>query len=251
MNPFLVSLAVFAALFGAALMGFRLRRQLPDEHLCDKTKDAVRIGMGSVGTMAALVLGLLVASTKSAYDTEKSEIIQLAAQLVSLDEVLANYGPEAAECRKILHVVTESALVRIWPDAKDGRSAETPDHFWSKELPVAIQQLAARTDAQNAFKSQAAQLAGELGQLRWLLFEQSQSSVSAPLLIIMVFWMALTYTSVSLFAPANRTVVIAQCLAALAVAGALFLILELDTPYHGLIRISDEPIRNALQQLGK
>lgn len=251
MNPFLVSIAVFAVLFGAALLGFLLRRRLPDEHLGDKTKDAVRIGMGSVATMAALVLGLLVASTKDAYDTERSEIIQLAAKLVALDQVLANYGSGTAECRKILRVTVQSALIRIWPDAKAEHSVEVPDHFWSKELPVAIQQLAPQTDAQREFKSQATSLAGELAQLRWLLFEQSQSSISTPLLVIMVFWMAMTYASASLFAPANRTVVTAQCLAALAVAGALFLILELDTPYHGLIRISDEPIRSALQQLGK
>jgi hypothetical protein len=251
MNVFLVSFAVFAALFGAALLGFRLRRRLPDEHLCDKTKDAVRIGMGSVGTMAALVLGLLVASTKGAYDTEKGEIIQLAAKLVSLDQVLANYGPEAAECRRILLVATQSALVRIWPDAKVDGSTEAPGRVWSKELPVAIQQLAVQTDSQRAFKAQAALIATDLAQMRWLLFEQSQSSISTPLMVMMVFWMAMTYTSVGLFAPANRTVVTAQLLAALAVAGALFLILELDQPFDGLIRISDQPMINALQELRK
>lgn len=233
------------------MLGFKLRRRLPDEHLCDKTKDAVRIGMGSVGTMAALVLGLLVASTKGTYDTEKSEIIQLAAKLMALDQALINYGPDSAECRNVLRVAALAGLVRIWPDAKVDQSALAPTRVWNSDLPLAIQRLDPKTDAQRTFKSQAAQIAADLGQMRWLLFEQAQSSISTPLLVIMVFWMAMTYVSVGLFAPANTTVVTAQLLAALAVAGALFLILELDAPFSGLIRISDEPMRNALQLLEK
>jgi hypothetical protein len=251
MNSFLVSTAVFAALFGSTLLGLRLRRRLPDDHLSDKTQDAVRIGMGSVATMAALVLGLLVASTKGAYDTQKSEVTQLAAKIVCLDQTLANYGPAATECHKVLRVAAQSAILRIWPGSEVGSNSVAPGKVWGRDLPQAIQQLAPQTDAQRMFKSQAAQLANELAQMRWLLFEQSQSSISTPLLIMMVFWMALTYASVGLFAPGNATVVGAQFLAALAVAGALFLILELDQPFDGLIRISNQPMLNALSQMGK
>ena len=233
------------------MLGFRLRRRLPNEHLCDKTKDAVRIGMGSVGTMAALVLGLLVASTKGTYDSERNEIIQLASKLMALDQVLVNYGPEANECRNVLRVAALGALVRIWPDTKAEKSDLAPTRAWGTDLPLIIQRLNPKNDTQQVFKSQATQLASELSQMRWLLFEQAESSISVPLLAIMVFWTALTYVSVGLFAPANRTVVAAQFFAALAVAGALFLILELDAPFNGVIRISDAPMRNALQLLGK
>lgn len=251
MNSFLVSIVVFVALFGAALLGLQLRGRLPEDHLCDKTRDAVRIGMGSVATMAALVLGLLVASTKGAYDTEKSEVIQLAAKIVYLDHVLANFGPETMECHKVLRVAAQSATLRIWPDSEVDTNSVVPENVWSRELPQAIQQLAPQTDSQRTFKAQAAQLANELGQMRWLLFEQSRSSVSTPLLVMMVFWMALTYASVGLFAPANGTVVGAQFLAALAVSGALFLILELDQPFDGLIRISNQPMIDTLQHLAR
>jgi nitric oxide reductase large subunit len=85
--------------------------------------------------------------------------------------------------------------------------------------------------------------------MRWLLFEQMESSISYPLLTIMVFWLALTFLSAGLFAPANGTVITAQATAALAVAGAIFLILELDHPFDGFVRISSEPMLNALKQL--
>jgi hypothetical protein len=246
-----IAFIVFAALFGAALLGLRLRRRLPEHHLSDDTKDAVRLGMGSVATMAALVLGLLVASTKGAYDAEKGEVIQIASKAVWLDRLLDNYGPEAKGCRVLLRNALHSAVLRIWPDAEIRKLHQPldPGGVWSRDLPLAIQKLAPQDEAQRTFKSQAVTAAAELGQMRWLLFEQTQSSVSTPLLVIMVFWLALTYASIGLFAPPNGTAVAAQFLAAVAVAGALFLILELDDPFNGLVRISSDPMVNALHQL--
>jgi hypothetical protein len=253
MTPSIISLVVFATLFGATLVGLRLRQRLPEHHLSEETKDAVRLGMGSVATMAALVLGLLVASTKSAYDTEKAGVIQMSAKAIWLDQLLINYGPEASECREFLRKAVHSAILRIWPGENLQSSAQVKDpvSIWSRALPLAIQNLAPIDDRQRAFKSQAAAVAAELGQMRWLMFEQTQSSVSLPLLVMMVFWMALTYVSIGLFAPPNATVVAAQFLAALAVAGALFLILELDAPFSGSIRISSQPMLNTLQHLSQ
>lgn len=252
-NPFFIALAVFAVLFGAGLFGLRLRGRLPENHLVNDSKDAVRLGMASVGTMAALVFGLLVNSTKTAYDVEKNEVIQMAAKAVWLDGLLANYGPEADECRALVRAAVHTAIERIWPDSSlpPGEQKVNPGAVWSRDLPVAIQKLDPQDDARRAFKTQAALAAADLGQMRWLVFEQSQSAIATPLLVMMVFWMALTYASIALFAPPNGTVVAAQLLAALAVAGALFLILELDEPFNGLIRISSEPMVNALSQLAR
>ena len=253
LSPLFISAIVFVALFGAALLGLRLRQRLPEHHLSDDTKDAVRLGMGSVATMAALVLGLLVASTKSAYDAEKGEVVQMASKAIWLDRLLANYGPETKDCRALVRNALHSAVLRIWPDANLVKNHQPldPGAVWSRDLLMAIQKLTPQDDPQRTFKTQAATAAAELGQMRWLLFEQSQSSVSAPLLVLMVFWMALTYASIGLFAPPNGTVVAAQFLAALAVAGALFLILELDEPFSGLVRIPNEPMMNAIQEVSK
>src|SRR5881398_4246457 len=116
MDSTVVGALVFAVLFGAGLLVVRVRAALPEDHLSAETKDAVRIGMGLVATMAALVLGLLVASTKGAYDTQKSEVSQMAAKIVFLDRVLANYGPETAKTRELLRGSVGSAINRMWPD---------------------------------------------------------------------------------------------------------------------------------------
>ena len=249
MNPYLVATIVFACVFATALLGMLLHATLPKHHLSAETKDAVRIGMGLVATMAALILGLLVASTKGSYDTEKSEVTQMAAKVAFLDRVLVNYGLEAQPVRLILRQAVEGAMARIWSEAAEGHGLADSGTAWSETLPQAIQKLSPQDDAQRAFKAQAASVVTELGQMRWLLYEQADTSISKPLLIVVVVWLALIFGSVGLFAPANPTVVVTLMLAALSVSGAIFLILELDQPFGGLIQISSQPMLNALRHL--
>jgi hypothetical protein len=251
MNPFTIAGIVFGALFGAACVGLRLGAILPDHHLSADTKDAVRVGMATVGSMAALVLALLVASTKGSYDTEKNEVTQMAAKIIHLNRLLVSYGPEAAEIRTVLRSSTENAIDRMWPDEKSEHAQLEPNRAWSEVLPDLIHKLDPHDEKQRSLKLQLARLGDDIGQMRWLLFEQSGSSISTPMLVIMVFWLALTFISVGLFAPANATAILAQLLAALSVAGAIFLILELDHSFSGFIKISSKSILNALSQLPK
>jgi hypothetical protein len=94
-------------------------------------------------------------------------------------------------------------------------------------------------------------IAVDLGQMRWLMFEQSGSSISAPLLAVVVCWLAILFFSFGLFAPPNGTARVALLVAALSVSSAIFLILELDQPFEGLIHISSKPMQTALDHLGK
>jgi len=166
MNSTIAGGIVFACLFGAGLLGMRVRAALPEHHLTADTRDAVRIGMGLVATMAALVLGLLVASTKGAYDTQKSEVSQMAAKIVFLDRVLANYGSETAETRDLLRGSVGSAINRMWPDKKSSQTAQLDPSVSSGEAFFnAIQKLSPQNDVQRSLKSQAVQIATDLGQI--------------------------------------------------------------------------------------
>src|SRR6266550_844043 len=100
MSSALPAIVVFGCLLGAVWLGIALHRILPEHHLTAESQDAVKLAMGLVGTMAArfwVFLGLLVSSAKEAYDTKRTEVIQMAAKIAFLDRVLAAYGPEAAE----------------------------------------------------------------------------------------------------------------------------------------------------------
>lgn len=251
MNTTLTAAIVSACLLGAVLLGMRLRRLLPDHHLSADTKDAVKLAMGLIATMAALLLGLLVSSAKGAYDAERTQVIQMAAKIAFFDRVLANYGPESAEIRVQLRAVVEEAVRRMWPEEIGAPPQLTAGNQAGDAVYFAIQQLSPRDDTQRNLKAQAMALAAELGQLRLLLLAQSASSISKPLLIVVVSWLVVIFLGFSLLAPPNATAILALTVSALSVSGAIFLILELDRPFGGLIAISGEPMFKVLSQLAK
>lgn len=239
---------VFASLFGSALLGVLLRKILPPHHLAADAKDTVKVAMGLVATMTALVLGLLVASAKSSYDTQRSEVIQMAAKIAFLNRLLTVYGPEAAGARDQLHRAVDAYVAHLWPDTPPGTSLGIPpDVVNGQATYAALQQLSPSNDLQRAAKAQALQNATDIGQMRWLLYEQSGSSISKPLLLVVIAWLAFIFLSFGLFAPPNATVITALMVAALSVAGSIFLILELDRPFSGLIEISSDPLRHAME----
>jgi len=251
MGSVTVSLIVFACLFGGALFGTLFRRALPQHHLTADSQDVVKLGMGLVATMSALVLGLLVSSAKSSYDSQSSELTEMSARVVFLDRMLAHYGPETKEARDALRGAVAGSLDQIWPQERGGTSEAGAPSTHAEALLDKIQMLAPKGDGQRWLQSQALSMAIGLGQTRWLLYEQGASSVSKPLIAILVFWLTAIFISFGLFAPRNATVTTALFVSGLSVSGAIFLILEMYAPFSGLIKISSAPLRFALAHLGE
>jgi hypothetical protein len=250
-NAGVLTCVVFGLVFGGAMLGAWLRMLLPAHHLSAESKDIVRLGTGLVATMTALILGLLVASAKSSYDTDKSEVVQMAAKIVFLDRVLANYGPETQDARDTLRRAVNTWIARMWPDEKTQHADLDPTASPGEELHRMILQLAPKDDVQLSLKAQAVSVAADLGQMRWLLFEQTGTSISMPFLAVVVLWLAIIFMSFGLFAPFNTTVLATLLVCALSVSCALLLILELDQPFDGVIHISSAPMHNALEHLGR
>jgi hypothetical protein len=249
MSSMTVSWIVFAIVFGGALVGMALRALLPEHHTSQDSKDAVKLGMGLVGTMSALVLGLLIASAKSSFDAQRNGLSQLSANVILLDRILAHYGSEAKGCRDQLRQTVATLIDGLWPadrssEGQFGPSAE------AESLYERLQGLSPQTESQRSLKAAALKAGVDIAQARWLLFAQAGSSIPVPFLVVMVFWLALLFASFSMFARPNATVFTALLLSALSVAGAIFLILELDHPFRGLIRLSSDPLRRVLAQLG-
>jgi hypothetical protein len=251
MNIALIAIVLFAVLVVAALIGRRIRRYLPEDHLSADSRDAVKLAMGLVATMTALVLGLLVSSAKDGYDTKRSEVIQMAAKVTFLDRVLKLYGPEAANARSDLRAAVAGAVQSIWRTDRSGPGQIASNQQAGDALYLAIQQLSPRDDRQRALKAEVATLMVDLGQLRSLLIAQSIPSISIPMLVILVAWLVVIFFGFSLVAPPNATTTLALVAAAFSVACAIFLILELDHPFGGLIHIPSEPLINMLNHLAK
>jgi hypothetical protein len=241
-----VSSIVFAMVFAAALTGMFLRGVLPENHLSDAAKDAVRFGTGLVVTIAGMVLSLLIWSAKNNYDTQRTELTDISAKIAVLDRVLAHYGPEAREARDAVHAATALMLDRL---SSQDRNALQPGAA-SEVLYDKIQELSPRKDSQRWLQGQALSIALALGQTRWLMYEQSAASMPTPLLAVLIFWLVVIFLSFGLYAPNNLTVVCSFLVSALVVSCAVFLILEMYSPFGGIIRISSAPLRAVLANLG-
>ena len=232
------------------MFGMFLHSRLPEHHLDEDSKRIVNLGAGIIGTMAALVLGLLVSSAKGNYDTQNNEVLDASAKIAVLDRVLAQYGSESQPTREYLRQTVEHGVDRMW---HTDRSLYGPLGFKSQGaegLFRVVQALPAASDAQRNMKDQALSLSMSLMQTRFLAYVQEESSASAPLVVIVVFWLAINFISFGLFAPRNATVVVTLFLCAVAVSGAIFLILEMYQPFGGLIQISSAPLRKVVAQIG-
>ncbi len=252
MNPIALSLIAFGIIFGGALGGSFLRGALPGNHLADDGKDIVRLGTGLVGTIAALVLGLLIASAKSSYDTQNNRVQHLTADVVLLDQLLAQYGPEARPIRDLTRRALGPLVDRLWRVSSTRAAKDAPFTATAvaEDAFAAIGELAPQTDAQRSLKARAIQVSTDLAQTRLALFVQAGSSIPMPFFAVLVFWLAIIFASFSLFARLNLTLIADLFVFALSASAALFLILEMSEPFAGLMQIPSAPLRNALAPLG-
>lgn len=246
-----IALILFIGLVAVVLLGGCLRRVLPAEQLSTESKDAVKLALGLVATMTAILLGLLISSAKGAFDTARTEVIQMAAKVALLDRVLRLYGPEAMDARRALRDATADGVRHTWPAGGSRPIRLDPNEQMGDALYMAIHRLSPPDEAQRALKTQAATLMVQLAEVRALIQAQAVSSVSKPLLIALVIWLVVIFFGFSLLAPPNVTTTLALVAGAFSVACAVLIILELDYPFAGIIRIPSDPMINALAHLPK
>jgi hypothetical protein len=252
MSALTIGVVVFACVFAGALLGMVLGRVLPKEHLSPEAKDVIKVAMAMIATLAALVLGLLTASAKSSLDDKAAEVRSWAAQVVLLDRTLAEYGPETAGVRDLIKQTMAERINQIWPEQGKSMSFDAIAQGGAVEdVQRKLLALTPQTDAQRWLQSQALTIGSTMAATRLSALQQLASSIQWPFLAILVFWLAVIFASFGLFAPRNPLVTVALLLAALSVAGSIYLILEMDQPYSGLIKISSAPVKAALAQLGK
>ena len=251
MSPLLMSVIVFGCVLGGVVLGMFLRNRLPEHHLSGDTKDVVKLGTGLIGTIAALVLGLLIASANSTFQTQSSQVQQLTANIVLLDQILAQYGPETGSARNLLRRGVASLADRVWRE--NGSNSSKAKSFEASAAALSlydeILKLSPRSEAQRSLQARAIDTAQDLGKTRLLLFAEAGMAIPMPFLVVLIFWLAIIFASFSLFANNNATTVVALCIFALSASASIFLILELSQPFTGLMMISSEPLRDALAPL--
>lgn len=247
MTPFLVGAVAFLFIFGAAAGGMLLRARLPDHHLSPDSRELIKLATAIIGTLSAIALGLLIASAKRSFDEAASELRTSAAHVVLLDRTMAQYGPETAGLRETLRKSLQARLSEL-RDQREGLLHEGLD---VEPIQVGLRRLVPANDGQRWLQVRALQLSSQISEMRWQRPETETGGFPGIFIIILVFWLALLFASFGLLAPGNATVVVTLFASALSVTAALVLIIDMDHPYLGFIRVSDLPLQLALERLGR
>lgn len=247
MSAVSISLIVFCVVFSGALIGMYIRDLLPRHQFNADSKEVVKLSMGLVATLTALVLGLLVASARSSFDAKNTHVRQLTANFILLDAVLEQYGPEARNARLQLRNLLPALADRVWKEegsntglAAFQKSPEGEAYFRE------VQGMNPRNDMQKLLRDRVFHATNDIAQTRLLLHAQTGNAMRTPFLAVMVFWLFTLFTSFGLFTRASVLTIGALLVCAVSISGAVFLILELDRAFTGIMAISSEPLRNAL-----
>jgi hypothetical protein len=249
MNHLIASLIVAACVFLSACIGLMVHRVQPESHRTKETLDVVRLGTGMLSVLASLVLGLLIATAKSSSDATDNDVRGFAAELILLNETLRDYGDAAAKPRDLLRQFTTQTLRDLWsndgaPQIDNPRTAELLEH-----VREAIRALKPVDSGQQWLQDQALEINVSLIRQRWQLIERQGSNIRLVVVGMLVFWVAAIFASFGLNAPRNATVVVAFLVCALSIGCAVFVILEMDSPFQGVLRLSKQPLTNALAHM--
>ena len=251
MNAITISLIVAGCVFAGGVLGLVLHRVVPKPHMTRETQDVIRLGTGMLSVLASLVLGLLIATAKSTYDNAAHDTRTYAAELILLNETLRDYGDTAAEPRALLRQYTAQALQDVWP--REGDAAIVVENHENgivlERVRETIRALTPVDAGQRWLQEQALQINISLQRQRWLLIEQDNSSIRPMVIGILVSWIALIFASFGLNAPRNATVVIAFLVCSLAIGGSFFLVMEMATPFTGVLKIPSDAMVSALAHM--
>ncbi|HET6184388.1 MAG TPA: hypothetical protein VFA03_12435 [Acetobacteraceae bacterium] len=259
----LYSVLLFLLLVGAAWGCILIQPLLRPHHRSPDTADFVRLVVTMMVTFAAVALGLLITTAKANFDSVSDDMRGYAVQIIELNRLMRVYGPETDEARQLLKTYTAAAIATTWPNETPPPGAIAPPPSpgdalienttlgrMLSQIGTLLAGLRPETPLQTQIAAAARAHFDVLLQRRWKLIEEAPGRVSAPFYGIMALWMVMVFASFGLVAPRNALVAALIVLCGLSIASAEFIVLEMNTPFSGLIQIPSAPLRAALQHLG-
>ncbi len=253
MNPIVIAGLVMLSTCAAAAIGLFVQRQLPADHVGSETKDTVRLAIGTITAMTALILGLATASAKSTYELTCRNVHDAAIDLITIDRLLRRYGEEATDIRA--EVVTMMRRRLAWLTSLGEGASKNYDPLesaaWIEDTADRIHALEPRDLRQKGIKEQLVKLGEAALRARWALAAEQHAQMPLLFLLTLGLWLVVTFFSYGLFAQRNVTVFLALFLCSLSVSSAIFLILEMERPFSGVVRTPTEILRHAEAALGK
>ena len=245
-----IALVSFALILFSICGGLYLRYRLPESDLTGDSKDVIRLATALIGTMAAVVVALLFASTRSSYEATNSHVARLTAGVVELDQLLREFGgTESPDLRGALRTVLASMVAAIWRDDAPVTGQLLRPMTQEDTVLYKLRQLDPKTPVQTAIKTRALAVSSDIEQTRLTLLAQPPDTLSRPFIAVLVLWLCFIFASFSMSAKANPTLVTVLLICGFTAATAIYLILELGQPFDGLLQLSNRALKQALLPL--
>jgi hypothetical protein len=251
---------VLLLLIASAGGGMFIKSRLAERHQSRETVELVGLVITMLVTFAALVMSLLTYSVKGALDQGNTDMAAIAARIVQLDQCLRNYGPETGDIQVSLRYYTAGVIASTWPGETKPPGANYPANVRPvssggmesrnlgaivNRIDLAIRRLEPANPFQHGLAASCLADFQGLEQARWTVIEEARSTISMPFFLVLVFWLMVIFVCFGLNAPRNWFVFVTITLCAISIASAVFVILDMDTPFTGSLTISSQPMRNA------
>jgi hypothetical protein len=234
----------------AAAVGTMLTySKLPVHHRQDETNAVVRLVANIFVVMTSLVFSLMINSAKNTFEDIDNNVHAFATRIILFDKTLRTYGLEANETKKRLALYVEKSLGDAPPTDDPLVKGDPSSEFALNEIGDSLALLNPTDPGHIALWNDARQQYQRIVEQRWILVEQSEGVIPRPLISMLVAWLILIFASFGYRTPRNIIVVSMFVLAALLISASIYLVLDMDIPFSGLIQISDLPLHRALAEI--
>jgi hypothetical protein len=255
---------VLLLLLAATALGMFVKGRLSERHRNHETIELVGLAITMLVTFAALVMSLLIYSVKGAFDEANTDMAALAAHVVELDQCLRNYGPETADLRSDLRTYAATVIATTWPSQAPPVAAEalpkappiSPGAMESvvlgdviNRIDIAIRRLKPADAYQSGIAASCLDDFHSFVEARWTVNEEARSTISMPFFVVLVFWLMVIFVCFGLNAPRTGFVFMTIALGALSISSAVYVMLDMDSPFSGAMIVSSRPMRNAYSDI--
>jgi ABC-type amino acid transport system permease subunit len=231
------------------VLGLLARSRLPGHLLSSETQSAVTVLVAVIGTLSALVLGLMITVANSSFSKASDEVRQSSLQVIRVERNLRRYGSEGDDARAKLRAWATIKLQQLSPEKGQSPPSAQQGIETLESVQDALLALTPKDEGQKYLRTLCLALSSNLIQERWSLEQHKGHSIPVPFLVLLIFWLTIVFASFGLFAPANATTIVALLLCSIAVAGGIALIEDLDDPSSGFIRFPVDSMRKALVEI--
>ena len=250
MRDVVVGLIVLVCLLAASLGSRALYERIPERHRIAETEAVVRLFASFFVVMTSLVISLMLNQARNTLESADKGVHAYAVQLILFDRAMRHYGvDETAEARRALLAYTQQAARRM--GQSDPAISSATAESLLRDTIEAVRKLRPADTEHVKIQEELERRYSAIYEMRWSLVEQSEGTVPTALLVMVTLWLILIFASYGFRAPKNSFVAASFLVSSLLIAGAIYLILDMDVPFQGLIQVSPAPLEHVVAELSR